>query len=260
MIASVGVQAQTEPDGAGAAARPGYVRLAQPEAGAALYADGVRLGPATGAAYAVAAGAVRLALVEEGEETWNARRTEAEVDVPAGDTLDVALALPVRYRVTTVPPGVVVTLETAGGLRETLGTAPLVLDRPAAVQGQFVATHPGHLDARVAAGDSATNRVRLVLRPLTPEEGRAADWRPPRRARAWIDYAAAGVAIASAVVAVHYKFQADAVDDRYRTPGSPERGNPELRAEAERLDGYALGGLIGMQVGLGILAIRLVLR
>jgi len=240
---------------------PGYVRVAAPVAGAALYADGERLGSADGV-YAVAATATTFTLVEEGGGAWNARQTAVTLDAPpaSGDTTVLALSLPVRYQITTIPPGADVVLETPGGAQEALGTGPLVVDRPERLSGRFVATRPGYFEASAAPGDSGVNHVRLVLRPLTPEEGVAANWRAPRRSRAWIDYAAAGVALASAAVAVHYKFQADAVDDRYRLPDSAERGDPALRAEAERLDRNALFGLVGMQLGLGVLAIHLVLR
>ncbi len=50
------------------------------------------------------------------------------------------------------------------------------------------------------------------------------------------------------------------MDDRYRSPDSPERGDPTLRVEAQRLDRISAGALGVMQVGLGVLAIRLVLR
>jgi hypothetical protein len=237
----------------------GWVRLAAPAAGAVLVADGRPLGRAD-AAYPLPAGPATLALVEGGGRAWQPRRAEVEVEVAAGDTLVVPLALPVRYVVSTLPSGAEVAVEHADGRREVLGPAPLVVDRPAALSGPLVATRRGYADARAAPGDSAVNRVLLTLRPLTEEEGAALDWRPPRRARTWIDVALGGVALASAAVAVHYKFRADDIDDRYRDEGSPERGNPALRVEAQRFDRISVGALGVMQASLGVLAFRLVLR
>jgi hypothetical protein len=183
------------------------------------------------------------------------------VEVREGETATVRLDLPLRYRIETFPVGAEVRLEHEGRV-ERLGTAPLVVERAAALEGMLIAEAPGFLPARMAPGDSLTNRLTLLLRPL--EDGAVpetvAGWEPHRRPSRWIDYAAGATALAAAAVAVHYKFRADAFDDRYRLPGSPERGDPALKAEAERLDGYALAALGVMQVGLGVLAVRFVLR
>ena len=52
---------------------------------------------------------------------------EAAVPVAEGDTTEVHLDLPLRYRIETVPVGAMVSLESEGETRR-LGTAPLVLD------------------------------------------------------------------------------------------------------------------------------------
>jgi hypothetical protein len=239
----------------------GYVAVETNAPGALVRLDGRLAGAAEAGPFAVPPGAVTVQLTEAVEAAWAPRRAEATVEVAEGETVTVALDLPLRYRVETFPVGARVLLE-SDGTTEVLGTAPLVIERSEPLRGTLVAEAPGFLPARTAPGDALTNRVTLLLRPLedgaVPET--ASGWVPERPPNHWIDYAAGAAAVAAAAVAVHYKFQADEVDDRYRTPGSPERGDPRLKAEAERLDTYALAALGVMQVSLGVLAVRFVLR
>lgn len=239
----------------------GYVAVATNAPEARVRLDGLVVGTAVEGPFAVAPGTVTVQLAEAAEAAWAPRRAEATVTVREGETATVALRLPLRYRIETFPVGAEVHLE-HDGVAEALGTAPLVLERAAPLAGTLVAEAPGFLPARAAPGDSLTNRVSLILRPLAdgavPET--VAGWEPHQRSRRWIDYAAGATALAAAAVAIHYKFRADGIDDRYRAVGSAERGDPALKAEAERLDGYALAALGVMQVGLGVLAVRFVLR
>lgn len=228
---------------------------------ARLSVDGRLVGAPADGPFALAPGRVTVTLVEAEEAAWAPRRADASVEIREGETSLVVLNLPLRYRIETFPVGAEVRVEGPGGA-EVLGVAPLVIERPAPLDGEVVAEAPGFLPARAAPGGELTNRVSLVLRPL--EEGAVpetvAGWETHRRPNRWIDYAAGATAVAAAAVAIHYKFRADDIDDRYRTPGSAERGDPALRAEAERLDGYALAALGAMQVSLGVLAVRFVLR
>ena len=207
-------------------------------------------------------GTVILVLVEDAGEAWQPRRATTTIEVAPGEHLVLTLNLPVRYRIETLPIGATVVLEAETG-REVLGVAPLMVERTAPLSGALVAEREGFLSARLAPGDSLDNRHTILMRPLEdrarPEA--AVGWMPPRRSPStWIDIAAAGVALAAAGVAVHYKFRADNVDDRYRQLGSLERGDPVLKAEAERLDTYSLAALGVMQVGVGVLAVRFILR
>jgi hypothetical protein len=223
--------------------------------------DGRLVGAASEGPFAAPAGPVAVTLSEPEAAAWTPRRAQATVKVAEGGTSTIVLDLPLRYRIETFPIGASVSLEGEGGT-ERLGTAPLVIERAEPLRGTLVAEAPGFFPARVSPDDSLTNRLSLVLRPL--EEGAvtetASGWLPDRRPNRWIDYALGAAAVGAAAVAVHYKFQADEIDDRYRLPGSPERGDPALKAEAERLDGYALAALGAMQVSLGVLAVRFVLR
>lgn len=260
-IGLITATAHAQPVVAPAGAPVGYVTVETNAPDALVRLDGRLVGTAAEGPFAAPPGAVTVALAESAEAAWAPRRAEAVATVVEGETVTVLLRLPLRYRVETFPVGAEVTLETPQGT-ERLGTAPLVFERVEALTGTLVASAPGFMPVRALPGDSLTNRVTLVLRPLeagaVPET--AAGWVPDRRPNRWIDYAAGAAAVAGAAVAVHYKFQADDLDDRYRAAGSAERGDPALKSEAERLDSYALAALGVMQVGLGVLAVRFILR
>lgn len=242
-------------------AAEGYVHVETNAPNALVLVDGELLGAVSTGPFLVREGVVAIEVRGADAEQWQPRTAAATIEVLAGDTSTVRLDLPLRYRIETLPAGALIALETPVG-EEVLGETPLVVDRQAPLAGTLVARAPGFLDARAVPGDSLDNRLTLLLRPLevASEATHAADWRPPREPRRWLDYAAAGVALAAAGVAVYYKFEADAIDDRYRAEGSPERGDPLLKAEAERLDGYSLAALGVMQAGVTFLAVRFILR
>lgn len=257
LVASSAVQAQTADSVA-------YVRVSAGVSAAAgrVVVGGVDAG-APGDVLPVAAGrAVEVALVEAGA-VWNPRRAQVGVLVPAGDTLAIGLSLPVRVRVETLPLRAQVALEAPGEAPRALGEAPVTLDVPAGTAGTLVARLDGYREARMALG--AASPVTLVL---VPEAGGAEGTLPAtvltteRRTgrRRLVDAGIGALTLAAGVVAVATKFRADDVDNRYRDPASAERGSPDLRAEASRLDRVALVALGAMQVGVGVLAVRFILR
>ena len=211
--------------------------------------------------------AVVVALVEAGA-AWNPPRAEVTVSVPAGDTLAVGLALPVRVRVETLPLRAAVVLDRGDGTRQSLGEAPLTVDLAPGVTGTLVATLDGYREARLALDAATASRPGApLLLVLTPDG--SAPGTPPvtvltteRRGNraALLDAGIGALTLAAGAFAVVTKFRADGLDDRYRDPGSAERGSDTLRAEARRLDRLSLVGLGAMQVGVGALALRLVLK
>lgn len=267
LFAAASARAQAPPSEAGPVApvaqpaAEGFV-VVRTNAPDAVLLDGAEVvGRAGEGPFALPPGVHRLLLREDAPERWDARTISTDVTVAAGETLAVVLDLPIRYRIESLPAGAEVAAEKADGTREALGTTPLVVDRPGGLAGALVASRAGYLDARVPAGDSLVNRHLLLLPPLRLDDEGRADWRPDERGpRAWLDVAAGALALAAGVVAVHYKFRADGFDDRYRDELSPEQGDPMLKAEAERLDGYSAVALGLSTASLGFLAIRLVLR
>lgn len=245
----------------GAHAQDAAIRVETSTPEALVAVDGTVLGAASGT-YAVASGERAIALVEP-TAGWDGRRAEAAVQVASGDTLVVALELPVRTRIESIPLHATVTLVRADGSREALGTTPLVIDRPDGLDGAIVATLDGYADA-TADAPVAGGRVSLMLRPEDLAEGEVplhvlpTERRNPTRTL--IDVGLGAAAIAAGAVAVHYKFQADAADEQYRDFDGQFRGVESLRQDALRYDtlsGIALGV---SSASLGFLAIRLAIR
>lgn len=196
--------------------------------------------------------------------TWNPRRSETTVTVALGDTLQLSMALPDRIRVESIPLGANLALETDGTTRE-LGSGPLTVDLPAGTTGTLVATLDGYQAAHQALSAVADGHTLLILRPdgVAAEAPIPVTILPTQRSgarRRLIDWGLGAVTVASAAVAVHYKFRADDLDSDYRDPLSPQRGEETIRKEAQRLDRFSGLALGVMQLGLGALAVRFVLR
>ncbi len=80
-------------------------------------------------------------------------------------------------------------------------------------------------------------------------------WRPASTRLNWIDYSLLAATTAAAVLAIHYKFEADALYDDYDATG-----DPALRPRIKALDvrsGVATGA---MQAGVVVFGARLLLR
>ena len=211
-----------------ASAQTAAVRVTTPSASGAAVVIGDAVAGGPGEALAIPAETpVVVALVEQGQ-TWNPRRAEVTVTVPAGDTLDVGLALPARVRVESLPPGATVTLLAADGTASALGTAPLTADLAPGLTGTLIAALDGYRDAR-AVLDATAQQVsgRPLTLVLSPDG--SADGTPPvtvltttrsRRRATLLDAGVAVLTLAAGTVAVVTKFRADRVDDRYRDPAS----------------------------------------
>lgn len=246
---------------AAAQAQPADAVLVVATDGMAVYVapdGGTPRGPvAPGTPVTVPAGRVHVTALTD-VQAWDGPRAEVDIDAVAGDTVRVTLAVPVRYRIESVPLGA--TVAVAG---RSVGTTPVNVDLARGATAAATVRLAGYTDA-VAPLGGAGGPIAVVLRPAGAAEGpplvvRLPTQRSPR-VRTWIDVGVGALTLAAGAVAVHYKFRADALDDRYRDPESPERGTESLREEAENLDlrsGLALGA---MQVGVGVLALRFILR
>lgn len=233
-----------------------YVRVETNAPGGLVYADTLLVGSAVAGVLSVPAGAKALRLVPEGSASWSISPVVAPLDGEAGDTVSVRLHVPYHYRLESVPFGAVVYLEEPAG-RTRLGETPLVYESEEPLEADFIVELPGYAPERIAPGRELWNSHGVVLHPNREVLASAEEvaWTPPAPRRRWIDYAAIGVAVVAGTVAVHYKFQADALYAEYE-----ETGDPSLRPAIERLDrrsGVALGA---MQAGVGVFALRLVLR
>ncbi|MEM9998159.1 MAG: hypothetical protein AAF809_10710 [Bacteroidota bacterium] len=238
----------------------GYVRLATNADDARLYVNGARADWQADAPLAFSPGPIHLLLLHGEADTWDARSAAQTLQVVSGDTLDVRLDLPVRYRLDSMPYGAEVTHIGADGTATSLGATPLSFDRAEPLAGTLVIAKEGYAEQELVPGAAFTNAQSVLLRPLRDQGGAEVVGLPPSRSNRWLDVAAGTLALAGAATAVYFKLRADDIDDRYRDPFSPERGDPALRSEAQRLDTYSAVGLGAMQVGIGVLAVRLVLR
>ena len=239
-----------------AGAQTGWVRV--DAAAGTVMVDGVVAGPA-GEWVEAAPGARQIALVDD-VAAWNPRRVETQVRVASGDSLRVPLVLPLRTRIESLPIRAQVARRSPDGRLDSLGIAPLTLDLPPGERLELVATLEGYQPARTVA---VAGQPTVIV--LAPADGRVAEATllPTERStarRTLVDAAIGAATLAAGALAIHYKFRADAVDDRYRALASPERGDEGLRQEALRLDRISAGALIGMQAGVAVLALRLVRR
>ena len=209
---------------------------------------------------AVAPGTRRLARVEDG--VWNPRRAETTVDVADGDSVTVALAWPLRVRVETMPIRATVVRTFADGRRETLGPAPLTVTLAPDESATLEVSREDYQTETVSVEAGRGSPVTVLLAPAPgaqPDVALLPTERSTRR-RTLVDVGIASATLAAGALAVHYKFRADAVDDRYRGEDPRDRGDESLRQEALRLDRVSAAALVGMQVGVGTLALRFVLR
>lgn len=248
----------------------GQLVVACPEPGA-LWIDGEAKGPcgpsdvqpdgsvsAPGPVYMLPAGEHEVTLVDDATG-WNPRRATETVTV-AGATV-VELVLPTRTRVETLPLGAEIVVVLPSGERHAIGPGPADIDLPVGTSARVVATLDDHLSAEAAL--PADGPVTLILPPAGQPDADPVTLLPMRgstRTRTLIDLGIGAAAVAAGALAVHYKFRADDLDDLYRDDASPRRGDESLRDDILRYDALSNTALAGMQVGLGVLAVRFILR
>lgn len=113
----------------------------------------------------------------------------------------------------------------------------------------------GFQSAQIEALPDVWNTYRIELGPDEVQIGAGGGELATFRRRRWIDYCAAGLAVAGGVLSVHHKFKADRLDRQYSA-----EADPLLVPRIRRLDNRAALSLGAMQVGLGTLALRFIIR
>lgn len=223
---------------------------------AILYADSTRLGPASLGTFLVPTTTQRLRLVPPGGDAWSIAPVEAALDAAPGDTLAVPLPFPYHYQIETIPFGATAVLEHLDG-RIDLGKTPVLYKAPDVLEGRFIIEHQGYLSEELTPGNEVWNRYLVTLQPLRVGEVVSAEqaWRPPPKRHRWIDYTAGAIAVIAGAVSIHHKFKADRLNDQYQ-----QTGDPVLRPRINTLDTRAAVSLGVMQVGLGVLALRFILK
>lgn len=245
-----------------AAAQPALVLVASEDAGT-LLVDGspteVAVERPGVRAVRVEAGARTVSLVDD-PAAWNPRRADVDLTLAPGDTVSLALHLPVRTRVETLPLGATLVLVRADGSRQALGASPAVVDLPPGETARVEATLEGHFSAESGLPGAPT--VSLLLPPVGAPNADPVSLLPMRqstRTRTLVDIGIGAATLAAGAFAVTYKARADRLDDDFNGTGAL-RANDDLRKDIERNDRISTVGLVGMQVGLGVLAVRFMLR
>ena len=216
------------------------------------------LGMASEEGWDIVPGQHQVRLVPSQADSWLLHRPTKRVSAHAGDTLQIALNLPYNYRIETFPFDAEVWLGSDSNQTLKLGRTPLVYRSDEPLTQSFVIRKEGFFDEEIRPGEEVLNQTSVILRPIDSSEIVAAevDFSPMQKARlGWIDYTAAGIATVSGFLAVRYKFRADDRFEEYE-----ETGNPSLRDDIDRFDRYSAIALGTMQVSVGVLAFRLVLR
>lgn len=119
---------------------------------------------------------------------------------------------------------------------------------------------PGLMRIELNLADFAASSTELTLRAIFPEV-ESQNAQPSVnvglgsvvKKRKWIIYTAAGASLLAGAAAIHFRTKADSRFNSYL-----ETGNPRLKREVKQLDlksGMALGA---MQIGVGVIAFRLI--
>lgn len=234
---------------------PVYVHIDTNFPEALVFADSVLVGGASRAMLAVPAGTRLIRLTAPRPDAWSIAPITRPLHAAAGDTVRVAIDFPYHYRIESEPFGADVFLERSGE-RLAVGATPLLHRAEAPLEGRILVRRNGYVSRSVQPGKAVWNRHVVRLEPTSARDPAAAlHANPPRRRRAWIDYAALGAALAAGAVAVRYKFKADDLADEYE-----RTRNPALTSRIETHDFRAAAAFGVMQGGIGIFAIRLALR
>ena len=222
-----------------------------------VFADSVRLGPASLGWYRMPRATREIRLVPNEDHNWSIAPVGAALDshLPS-DTLRLHLDFPYYYRFDSAPFGATVSVGTSSGETQDVGQTPVIFSSNAPLVQPVRFELAGHVPADVAPGRAVWNRHFVELHRvegavLAPPD---ADYRPRTR-RKWIDAAALGTAAVGGILAVHFKFKADRLYDEYQ-----ETGDPGIRSDIRQYDLYSGVALGAMQVGVGVFVVRLILR
>jgi len=157
-----------------------------------VFADSVRLGPASLGWYRMPRATREIRLVPNEDHNWSIAPVGAALDshLPS-DTLRLHLDFPYYYRFDSAPFGATVSVGTSSGETQDVGQTPVIFSSNAPLVQPVRFELAGHVPADVAPGRAVWNRHFVELHRvegavLAPPD---ADYRPRTR-RKWIDAAA----------------------------------------------------------------------
>ena len=178
-------------------------------------------------------------------DSWLFVRPETLLVITARGPSSIYLPFPYIYRVETIPPGARVVYN--GHL---LGYTTLYHVSRKPLEGVLLLEKKGYYPATLMLSPTDSLYIRRRVSLIPQAQPPAPWWKKPE-----LDYVALGVAFVGTLVSIHYKFQADALYDRYL-----QTGEPELKPRIRRYDRYAGWALAVGQAGLILFGIRLLLR
>ena len=218
-----------------------------------VYADSTWLGLASQGLFDLPAGTSVISLVASAADDWSVPALTRTVKDLVADTLRLEMRFPYYYNLESVPSGTHVYHAKISG-RELLGKTPLRYMSEEPLSGELIFDRDGYLARSVMPEHEIWNRHFVMLDTIGSSDPSLSDLSFSRpKSTKWIDYVAVGTIIAGGVLAVHYKTKANHRYDEYN-----ESRNPSIKSDVKRLDVYSGISLTAMQIGLGVIAIRLV--
>jgi len=218
-----------------------------------VYADSTWLGAARRGYFELPPETRIITLVAPSVDAWSIPPISRDISHVMSDTARIEILFPFYYRLESVPSGAIVYLEQNSD-RRLLGVTPLSHVSEFPLTEKLIFGKDGFLTRRVDPGTDLWNRHLVLLETVASLSQATPDVaiNPPSNTK-WIDYAAIGTAIAGGILAVHFRTKADNRFDDYN-----ETRNPALKSDVKSLDVYSGVALGAMQVGLGVVAIRLI--
>ncbi len=221
---------------------------------AAVYADSLYLGSASESPYWVDAMTETIRLSTLRAASWSVLPIEIPLRATPGDSVLVTLNFPNYHRIESYPFGAKIWLQ-EGSNRRLLGLTPFVFSSPGSIDGLFHVELQGYMPGTLKPKKDLWNLYEISLESLVQGNEHSGMSPVVKQRRRWIDWGTAAVVVAAGIVAVHYKFRADRINDEYL-----RNGDLSLRSRVSKLDDYSGIALGVMQAGMVTLAIRFALK
>lgn len=220
-----------------------------------VFADSVYLGRASQFGFNVPNHAKEIKLVPPDIGSWSIAPVTKPLIHSASDTVNLVMDFPFYYKIESIPYDVSIYLEQPEE-RQLLGKTPLLYTSEEPLKGMLLLAQDGYESIRLTPGEDIWNQHLVELNEQV-NEGVISEkyWTPEKSSKRWLDYTAAGVALVGGILAINYKTKANRRFNQYRVSG-----DPTLRSGFEEYDRYAAISLGAMQAGIGVLAIRLVIK
>ena len=214
--------------------------------------DSTYAGRAEGTVVASTPGQRTVALVPAEVGAWDLAQPQQTIELIEGDTLHLVIDFPYQYRIDSHPFGASVSL--AGIPSSEIGKTPMLHTSDTVLTVDLLVSKDGYASTTITPGREVINRHSVVLVSFdgTVPDDLAVEWNPRGSSKKWLNWAAGALALGGGALAVHYKFKADEQYEEYL-----QTGDPALKETVDRYDAYSYVALGAMQVGVGVLAIRL---